>query len=485
MFGKEIDVLLLHELLKDWPCTFIGNTFKLPIKGVTEHSKRVKPGFLFVARKGNCEDGFSYIEEAIRLGASAIVVDRTMPIYLEVPVIVVPNGRRFLSYASARLAGNPSERLTIIAVTGTNGKTTVSHFIGQLLKSVSVKAAVLGTLGVLVDGVKTSLETPQMTTLPAEYLHPLLAECEKNGVTHVVMEASSLGLSTERLTHCEIDLGLLLNIGEDHYDEHGSQEAYLQAKKRLIQMADTVIVNRDDEQCMKLAQTAIKKSIYFGEANQADFQLIKKNAYMMLKTPTGQSEIKLKKMANFNQLNVLAAISTLDVLSYTFKKIEAPVRRLTLPEGRMERIERSGVTVMIDYAHTPDALETVLQSLDEACQRNIIVVFGCGGDRDQGKRKKMGEVASRYATMVIVTSDNPRYEDPVQIINDVVEGILPNTMYDIEIDRKKAIQKAITKAQDKDIVVIAGKGHEKTQQIGGKVYPFSDKDIAEQYLLEK
>lgn len=482
MFGKETNVLLLHELLKDWPCTFIGDTFQVSILGVTEHSQRVKPGYLFIARKGEHEDGLAYIEEAIRKGAAAIVVDRTITMRLDVPLIVVPSSERFLSYTSARLAGNPSERLKIIAITGTNGKTTVSHFISQLLKEVGVKVAVFGTLGIFIDGVKRDFHSPNMTTLPAEYLHPILAECEALGVTHVVMEASSLGLKTERLTHCEIDLGLLLNISEDHYDEHGSEEAYLFAKQRLVKMAQKVIVNCDDKKCMKIAHIVQEKKLYFGRSPQADFQLIRQKDKTVIKTPQLLKEINFQDMESFNELNILAAISALDMLSYRYESFEAFIGRLTLPRGRMEKIDKNGIQVVIDYAHTPDALETVLQSLKENCQGKIILVFGCGGNRDHGKRKKMGAVAAHYASTVVITSDNPRNEDPRRIMKDILKGIPNEVVPIVEVDRKKAIQKALQCAKDQDIVLIAGKGHEQTQQIGSRTYPFSDRAIANQYL---
>lgn len=486
MFGKGKCVYLLHELLKDWPCTFQGDSFKISVKGITEHSKRVKPGFLFVARKGVREDGLAYIEEAVRLGAIAVVIDRQKQLNLKVPVIVVPNSQLFLSYASARLAGSPSERLKMIAVTGTNGKTTVSHFIGQLLRSVGVKVAVIGTLGVWVDGVRVAYKgLPMMTTLSAEYLHPLLAQCEADGITHIVMEASSLGLSMERLAHCEIDLGLLLNISEDHHEEHGSEEKYLQAKQLLVQMAKKMIVNCDDEKCMTIAQVANEEPIYFGEGERADYRLIVSEQYTSLKTLHSSYEIQFPMTEDFNKKNILAAISALDVLSYTYEKIEASTRRLTLPEGRMEKIKMKGITAIVDYAHTPDALEKVLQSLVISNQRRIIIVFGCGGNRDRGKRKKMGEVAARYASTVIVTSDNPRSENPIQIMSEIVEGIPKGTSLYKIVDRKEAIQKAVSIAQPNNLILVAGKGHENTQQIGKKIYPFSDKEILKQLLNKK
>ncbi|AOV09241.1 hypothetical protein BI350_13050 [Sporosarcina ureilytica] len=486
MFGKGSRVLLLQELLKDWPCTFTGAKYSVPVVGVTENSKAVKPGFLFIARKGEKVDGISYIEEAIRLGAAAIVLDRPLSIDIscDTPLIIVPDCRKFLSHASARLSGNPSERLTIIAVTGTNGKTTVSRFIGQLLSGLGVRAAVIGTLGVFIDGVRATYDIPSMTTLPAEYLHPLLRDCEEKGITHIVMEASSLGLSTNRLEDCEIDIGILLNVGADHYDEHGSKEAYIQAKQKLVHMAKHLVVNRDDDACIDMIKNATKPITFFGTGETADIRLINENGAYQVKISSYDYELTLPVFEMFNQMNALAAISALHILSFPLKDILTNTRLLSLPEGRMQRIERNGVTVIIDYAHTPDALKIVLQSLAKECRERIITVFGCGGNRDKGKRKEMGEIAAFYSSTVLVTSDNPRNENPLAIIQDITAGFVsesPNVQ--VEIDRAKAIQRAIANASAGDIVLIAGKGHEKTQHIGEEILPFSDVEIAEQALL--
>lgn len=488
MFRKERAVLFLHELLKDWPCTFEGEKFNLPIKGVTEHSKRVKPGYLFIARKGNREDGASFTEEAVRRGAAAIVVDRepTAPATLALPIIVVPDCRTFLAYVSARLAGNPSERLKIMAVTGTNGKTTVTHFIGQLLLEQGVKAAVIGTLGLFIDGVQVAYNLPKMTTLPAEYLHPLLKKCESEGVTHIVMEASSIGLSTKRLDYCEIDLGLLLNVSEDHYDEHGSKEAYIQAKQKLGEMAKILIVNCDDEVCVEMVEDYRDRVIYFGESVKADFQLMLIGGNSVIETPTGQFGIELRMKEDFNRMNSIAAICALSVLSFPIDSIAKGVGSLVLPEGRMQRVEKNDVKIIVDYAHTPDALKVVLQTIGKQCEGDLIVVFGCGGNRDRGKRKRMGEVAGRYATKVIVTSDNPRYEEPLGIIDEIIKGIqLTSTPYYKDADRAAAIRYAIKIAKKADMILIAGKGHEKTQEINGEVLPFSDVEVAQATLYEE
>lgn len=473
-------MLFLHELLKDWPCLFEGEHLRIEIHGVTEHSGRVEPGFLFIARKGGREDGLAYIKEAVRLGAAAIVLDRELPqgVSVNIPLITVPNCLPFLAYVSARLAGNPSERMTVIAVTGTNGKTTVTHFIGQLLKSAGKKTAVIGTLGLFIDGQPIRYNMPKMTTLPAEYLHPLLKKCEAQKVTHIVMEASSLGLSMDRLSFCEMDVGVLLNVSEDHYDEHGSKAAYIQAKRKIIPMVNALIVNCDDPTCMEMVGETKNNVMYFGKADIADVQLCANKGKPCIKTVAGQYALTYQATEEFNRMNAIAAISTLSVLSFPYEKISRAVGRLTLPEGRMQRIDNEGVTVIIDYAHTPDALKLVLETIATTCSGDLIAVFGCGGNRDKGKRKKMGEVAGQYAKKVIITSDNPRDENPLQIIDEIVSGIhTTTTPYEIEVDREKAIQLAVTNAKKGDTIVIAGKGHEKTQEINNQILRFSDYEI--------
>jgi UDP-N-acetylmuramoyl-L-alanyl-D-glutamate--2,6-diaminopimelate ligase len=475
MFGKGRVVLFLTELLKDWPCTVSGGELRTVVTGITEDSSRVVKGTIFVARKGIQYDGAFYIEKAIEQGASVIVIDRTNLPKLPSSVVgvVVPDCTLFMSHASARLAGNPAERMKVIAVTGTNGKTTVTHFIGQLLKSLGNKAAVIGTTGVFIDGVKVDYEGPKMTTLPAEYLHTLLGKCESEGVTHIVLEASSLGLSTNRLNHCEIDIGIVLNIGSDHYEEHGGKSSYINAKKRLVRMVKTIIVNKDDKQCVELAYQAPVPIVYFGSDSSSDVQV-------------PQLKMNPAIPGHYNRMNALAAISALHVLGYSLDDIVQHCGILQLPEGRLQLLERDDVRVYVDYAHTPDALQAVLQTLSTSCYGKLITVFGCGGQRDKGKRAEMGELAVLYSSSVIVTSDNPRKEDPTSIIEDIMEGFGGDcSAIEAVLDRKYAIRKAIFCAAPGDIVLIAGKGHEKTQHTANGLIPFSDFDEAQQALSEK
>lgn len=488
MFGKGSRMLLLQELLKDWPCTISGGNFRVAVTGITENSMDVKPGFIFVARKGRKEDGTLYIQEAVHLGAVAIVIDKltvsTLP--ENIPVVIVPDCRYFLSHASAVFSGSPSEKLTVIAVTGTNGKTTVTHFIGQLLSRLGVRTAVIGTTGIFIAGIQMDYKVPQMTTLPAEFLHPVLKSCLDQGVTHVILEASSLGLSTSRLDHCKIDVGILLNVGSDHYDEHGGKQAYIEAKTKLLKIAKQVIVNRDDDICVEMSKSSSGPCLYFGTRLESDVCLEVQGNKVFMAWDEESGELPLTILGEYNHMNAAAAISALRILSYKLAEILPYTALLKLPEGRMQQVELGGVTVVIDYAHTPDALEAVLSALAHTCQGRLITVFGCGGERDKGKRTEMGEVAVYYSSSVVVTSDNPRNENPLTIIADIMNGFSgASTAVNAEPDRSRAIRKAIARAEVGDIILIAGKGHEKTQHIAEGIVPFSDEKVATQALLDK
>lgn len=452
------------------------------IKGVTEDSRNVQSNFIFVARKGEKEDGAHYIKDAIRRGAVAIVVDRAIATksYEDIPLITVTDCALFLSHASALLAGNPSEKLSIVAVTGTNGKTTVTHFIGQLLRMYNKNVAVIGTTGIYVNGRRIKYDTPQMTTLPAEYLHPLLKYLLEKKITHVVLEASSLGLSTNRLAHCQIDVGVVLNVSEDHYDEHGGKEPYIKAKRRLFHMATHLIVNRDDEVCMQMAKFSPTPIVTFGRTPQSDIFLQCEENQGVLVTDEKIGSFQLATIGEFNWMNATAALGTLYVLGYDLKEVLPHTAHLTLPEGRMSTLTQNGITAVIDYAHTPDALKTVLASLNRDFGGRVIAVFGCGGERDIGKREKMGEVAALYADYIVATSDNPRGENPLAIIQHIVKGVQRyKTPFKVIPDRRIAIRQAIIRARKGDVILIAGKGHEKTQHTSEGIIPFDDFKVVE------
>ncbi|PIC71703.1 UDP-N-acetylmuramoyl-L-alanyl-D-glutamate--2,6-diaminopimelate ligase [Sporosarcina sp. P2] len=463
MFGKGRETLLLSELLKDWPCTILQGSIRRTIDGITESSKRVKKNYVFVAKKGVKTDGMIFIEKAITNGAKTLVIDRDnldrTRIPEEITVVLIPDSSLFISYASAKFSDNPAEELCIIGITGTNGKTTVSHFTGQLLKELGHKTAVIGTTGLYIDGKLTETIRNSMTTMPAEQLHPFLRKCIKQQVTHIVLEASSIGLSTNRLAHCPLTVGVFLNIGMDHYAEHGGRQPYIDAKKLLIPLADQLVMNEDDETCRAIGEELTTPPIYFSSRHIHGTQ---------------QQKVLLANQGHHNEMNARAAIGALMALGYSLRAITPHLHALRLPTGRLEKYEEAGIEVYVDYAHTPDALQAVLEALSESSKR-LITVFGCGGGRDRQKRPQMGAVAAHYSSHVILTSDNPRMEDPSQIIVDILAGMAGfATPVEIFIDRHQAIQYAVTQAQPGEIVLIAGKGHEQIQQIENQTTHFCD-----------
>ncbi len=463
MFGKGRETLLLSELLKDWPCTILQGSIRRTIDGITESSKRVKKDYVFVAKKGVVSDGTTFIEEAISNGAKTLVIDRDnidlTSIPVEVTVVLIPDSSLFISYGSAKFSDNPAEELLIIGVTGTNGKTTVSHFIGQLLKELGHKTAVIGTTGLYIDGKLTETIQNSMTTIPAEQFHPILRRCMEQQVTHIVLEASSIGLSTNRLAHCPLTVGVFLNIGMDHYAEHGGRQRYIDAKKLLIPLADQLVINEDDETCRVIGEGLSEPPIYFSRRHINGKQ---------------QPKVLLPNLGHHNEMNARAAIGALMALGYSLRAIKPHLHALRLPTGRLEKYEEAGVEVYVDYAHTPDALQAVLEALSESTKR-LITVFGCGGERDREKRPQMGAVAAHYSSHVILTSDNPRTEEPSQIIVDILSGMVGfATPVEVFIDRHQAIRYAVTQAQPGEIILIAGKGHEQIQQIENQKMHFCD-----------
>lgn len=490
MFGKGSGMIELCELLKNWPCTAKGGDFRALVSGVTDHSAEVIPGSVFVARKGRSASGLDHIQEALRRGAIAVVTDISRPPALPqgVSAISVPDAADFLAYACSAFYGHPSRELTVFAVTGTNGKTTTTRFIGQLLKAGGIRAAVIGTLGVWIDGRKAPLQIPPMTTLPPAHLHRVLRYCADEGVTHIAMEASSLGLSGRRLDHCSIDYGIFLNIGTDHHAEHGGEEAYLHAKGRLSGLAGQIVLNAEDPAVLRIAGDKLPV-MTFGERPGGGSHLRiddDGNGNWMVVYGEDQVCIHAPVEGRHNRLNAAAAFASLVAAGFGLAELCRYASCLSLPEGRMQEAEGAGIRVFVDYAHTPDALEAVLGALSTVCKGRLISVFGCGGDRDREKRPQMGRVAGEYSDSVWVTSDNPRSEEPARIITDVMEG-LENTAAIVraETDRERAIRGAIYEAEPGDVVLIAGKGHEEIQISRSASRPFSDFRTALRFLGER
>lgn len=482
----------LSELLKDWPCTVKGS-IRIEVSCVEDDTRVLKEGDIFVARQGRHIDGQRYVDEAVQLGASAIVVQDELlfdSLVLDIPVIWVPSVLKFLAYASAKLHGFPSEAVRLIAVTGTNGKTTVTHFIGQLLQKLGQKVMVIGTNGVFVQGELINLYTESLTTLQAKQLQALLKWAVERQIDTVVLEASSMGLATHRLDYCQVDLGVYLNLAEDHIEDHGTFEKYKLAKQQLVTLSDMVILNGDDTFCRTVGVSTKKKKLSFGTSNHVDiqWQVLNEGARHTdgcIQLHEEQHVVMLPISGDFQVMNALAAATAVYALGYSFEEICEASVVLSPPVGRMDYVKNNlGIDIVIDYAHTAEAMRVVLQTLHKQKYGQLIVVFSCGGERDVAKRAQMGLAASTYADYIYLTTDNPRGESPMLINEQITQGFLLNQAFEMELDRKKAIERAIRQANVQDIVAIIGKGHEQTQTTNGKVVTFSDHQCVQDYLAQ-
>jgi len=464
----------------------LGQSFS----AITADSRSVRAGALFLAYPGVKNDGRHYIQQAIQAGASTILWEQEGFVWnsaWKVNNVAVKNLKQQVGKIAAEFYGYPSSKLSIIGVTGTNGKTSVSQWIAQCLTMLGRKAAVLGTIG---NGFLSSQTEAANTTPDAILLQGLLADYEAQQAEAVVMEVSSHGLDQGRVNGVEFDLAVLTNLSRDHLDYHGTMEAYADAKQKLFAWdgLSAAIVNVDDAFGQLLAsilKVQAKPCLTYGfevaDVCGRDLKLHESGFTMQVITPQGTALLTAPVLGRFNAYNVLAVLTTLLALKISLVDAVAAIAQIKPVVGRMQQFGGGELPlVVIDYAHTPDALEKVLSALKEQAQGKLICVFGCGGDRDAGKRPLMGSIASKLADSVIVTSDNPRSEDTNAIIDAVVSGMRAG--YLVEIDRAKAIKQAVQSAKLGDIVLVAGKGHENYQEIAGIKHPFDDALVAQAAL---
>jgi UDP-N-acetylmuramyl-tripeptide synthetase len=474
----------------------ILNTLHQTFTSITADSRQVKAGALFLAYPGAVSDGRDYIPQAIQAGANAVVWDDaqfTWRAEWQVKNLAIKDLKRQAGLVAAEFYHRPSSRLMVIGVTGTNGKTSVSQWIAQCLTSLGKKTAVLGTIG---NGFLEAQTEAVNTTPDAILLQAMLADYAEQQAEAVVMEVSSHGLDQGRVNGVEFDVAVLTNLSRDHLDYHGNMEAYAAAKQKLFMWdgLQTSIVNADDVFGRELAitlKTQHKPCLTYGfdataahvDISASDLKLHDSGLSMHVQTPQGIAILAAPVLGRFNAYNVLAVLSTLLATKVALPEAIDAIAQIKPVLGRMQQFGGGNLPlVVVDYAHTPDALEKVLTTLREQVQGQLMCVFGCGGDRDAGKRPLMGGVASKLADKVIVTSDNPRSEDPVKVIAEVVTGMTAG--YEVEINRELAINKAVQSAKLGDIVLLAGKGHENYQEIAGVKYPFDDALIAQSALTQ-
>ncbi|MDI3297708.1 MAG: UDP-N-acetylmuramoyl-L-alanyl-D-glutamate--2,6-diaminopimelate ligase [Bacillota bacterium] len=468
------------------------------VTGVAYDSRRVRPGDLFVAVPGFRTNGHLYVDEAVARGAAAVLAERPVAAGAR-PVALVPDTRRALPWVAAQFYGHPSKRLQVVGVTGTNGKTTTTFLIHGIL-SRRLPAGLVGTVTNVVGGRRLPVEH---TTPEAPDLQRMLRAMCEAGDRAVAMEVSSHALSLHRVDTVEFDVGVFTNLTQDHLDFHGDLEHYLEAKALLFrslgrsywgplkQGPKGAVLNADDPASRQVASVTQVPVIRYGLTGAADLKgevlaMESGSTRVALGGPLGRGELLLPLPGRFNVYNALAALGATLLLGVPLEEgVEALAQAPAVP-GRFERIDGpQPFTVVVDYAHTPDGLENVLKTARELTRGRVIVVFGAGGDRDRGKRPRMGAVAARWADLVVLTSDNPRSEEPEAILDDIEQGLAgTGATYVRRADRRQAIREAIAAAAPGDLVLIAGKGHETYQIFRDRTVHFDDREEARAALAD-
>jgi UDP-N-acetylmuramoyl-L-alanyl-D-glutamate--2,6-diaminopimelate ligase len=497
----------IKRLLKSMDYSSIHGEARGDVKGISYDSRKVRKDYIFVAIPGEKDDGTRYENQAARSGAVAIVSKAYNPSLDRVLQIIVDNPRLTLSALSREFYDNPSAKLSVIGITGTNGKTTTTYLIESIFKAASRKPVIIGTVNYRfmdkrIKAINTTPESLDLNMMMNDFL--------LQGATDAIMEVSSHAIVQGRVNGINFDIAIFTNLTQDHLDYHKTMEDYYAAKAMLFdkilvashKSKKFAILNSDDPWVSRLK---IKRGIHtlrFGDSRHADIKLMSSSASldgitMKLSTPIGMIDLSSPLVGHYNIYNIMAAIAASIVSNISMEHIKQGVESLVSVPGRVEKIDNpKGVYAFVDYAHTPDALEKVLIALSELKKKRIICVFGCGGDRDKGKRPIMGDIATRLSDIAIITSDNPRSEEPAAIMSDIEKGIknaarveslypgieLHTKSYMAIQDRKQAIKTALDISERGDVVLVAGKGHEDYQIFSDRTIHFSDKEEIVNYF---
>ncbi|AFS78308.1 UDP-N-acetylmuramoyl-L-alanyl-D-glutamate--2,6-diaminopimelate ligase MurE [Gottschalkia acidurici 9a] len=470
----------------------VKGSLDIEITDVVYDSRKAKDGCVFVAIEGFKVDGHNFTEEVIKKGARAIIVQRDIDLEENITVIKVKSTRLALAEISSNFYQNPSSKLSLIGVTGTNAKTTTTYLIQSILENVDKKTGIVGTIGNIINGklFKTNNTTPESLELQKTFSNMV-----ESKVDNCIMEVSSHALDLNRVSYCDFETGIFTNLSVDHLDYHKTLENYLDAKIKLFYMTKKYnIINADDEYGKRIIEK-IKNIdtplLTYGIENKCDIYATDivyhlNGVEFRLNTPKGSIDIKMNIPGEFSVYNALTAASCGYAYDLSLEDIKVGLESVKGVKGRFEVVDTDrDFVVIIDFAHTPDALEKALKSIKEFAKRRLVVLFGAGGDRDNSKRATMGEIAGKYADFSIVTSDNPRSEDPTKIIEDILIGTKKSTENYIAItDRKEAIKYAIENSKTNDIILLAGKGHETYTIIGEKTLPFDEREIVKEILAE-
>jgi UDP-N-acetylmuramoyl-L-alanyl-D-glutamate--2,6-diaminopimelate ligase len=491
----------LGQLLEGIAIYDLEGDMEQEIKGLNYDSRKIQEGDLFVAIKGHALDGHDYIDDAVRNGAVALVAEEFKDHYGGLSKVRVPNSREALSKLAARFYDNPWEGMSIIGITGTNGKTTTAYILESILSNAG---AVPGVIGTINSRFKGKIFPSPVTTPESLDLMRIMREMADGGVTHVVMEVSSHALDQNRTGDCPFRTALFTNFSRDHLDYHNSMEEYFKAKSLLFRSLDqgggdretSAVINMDDPRGKELASISNATLLTYGLGREWDVRADnisadKNGLRAMLITPDGEAEIRSSLIGVVNIYNILAATAASLFLGIDLSAIAGGIGKLKKVPGRLELVENpKGLTVVVDYAHTPDALLKAMGTVRPITKGRLFTLFGCGGDRDKGKRYEMGLAAGKNSDIVVITSDNPRTEGPEAIVRQIEEGVKESGLtkskfsssksieapaYFVEVDRHKAIEKTVLMANEDDLILIAGKGHEDYQIVGTKKVFFDDR----------
>ncbi|MBU5595395.1 UDP-N-acetylmuramoyl-L-alanyl-D-glutamate--2,6-diaminopimelate ligase [Amphibacillus sp. MSJ-3] len=465
------------------------------ITGLQVDSRKVKPGDLFICISGYTVDGHDFVDQAIENGAVAILAEKDIN-RDDLPILYVKDTNQALSFLANYFYDFPSNKLHLIGVTGTNGKTSITYLLDEIFRFNQDKTALIGTIQMKIADQVYPIAN---TTPEASFLQKSFKQMVDQEIDHCMMEVSSHALELGRVNGCDFDMAIYTNLSQDHLDFHQTMDDYLKAKTRLFHQLGNkydskqpkyAIINRDDVYYSHFEQATSQRVVTYGINHEADFlakniKLTANGTSFILQTMDDQLEITTPLIGKFNVYNMLAAIAAANLSGVPLTNIKSALEQSKGVRGRFEAVKGThDFGVIIDFAHTPDSLENVLTTIRSFAQGKVYLVVGCGGDRDRSKRPLMAEIGEKYADCTILTSDNPRSEDPLAIIADMEEGMTTDR-YFIEVNRAKAIHQAIQLANKNDIVLIAGKGHETTQIIGNEKFPFDDYQVAQQAIDNK
>ena len=466
----------------------------LDITGLESNSKNIKEGYMFIAIKGYSVDGHDYINNAIEAGAKVVMVQegcdlKKIKLPADVTIIMAKDTREALAICSCNFYGNPSRKFKLIGVTGTKGKTTTTYMIKEILEKAGHKVGLIGTIATYINGKMIS-ESARTTPESIE-LQKTFAQMVEAGVEYVVMEVSSQSLKLHRVDGCNFDIVVFTNFSEDHISEkeHPDMKDYFESKLKLFKMCDNGIINVDDLQVSKIPRLLPENKIMtygidnYCEVLAKDITITNSYVDFRVKVSDRNERVKVDIPGRFSVYNALAAICVAKKLGISSDKVIEALAEIKVP-GRSEMVpNKKEIPIMIDYAHSPESLQNILSAVKSYTRGRVISVFGCGGDRDKGKRPLMGEISGKIADFTFITTDNPRTEDPEEIVKEIEEGMKKtNGKYKVVVDRKEAIKEAIEMANKLDIIVLAGKGHEPYQEINGTKYPFDERIIVKEII---